>query len=163
MTSVVDHDFNPIHFDQWPTTPIYVHDRRAVDREYDRRKRVVFAERAGIEASPGKPLGGVGLAGLVSLYREYHAAHDGLQGVYNQPRTKGEAWNGIETEIERCTDIMQAIATEAGARRPTSRDEHELRAEILVLWGVICGDWREVMTSSRGALSPAGFDWRAGG
>ncbi len=81
---------------------------------------------------------------LFSMFAGFQAAHDAMQGVFNQPRCPARACNALEPELERLMDMTQIVAHEMAGRRPRDDDERKLKGEVLILWGLRCGSWTDI-------------------
>jgi hypothetical protein len=93
------------------------------------------------------------------LLDAYLSATDALQAVYNMPKMRRsheddtEASIILDEEMDRLGVICDEVANEAERREPASRDDSYKKAELLVTWGIRCGEgWGMIAKIATSAL-----------
>jgi hypothetical protein len=112
--------------------------------ERARRRRLPAAERE--TGYLGNRLEGPTFRELLALLQAYLSATDALQAVYNMPKMSNshrddtEPSKILDEEMDRLACICGEIGREAERREPVSRDDSHKKAELLVTWGIRCGE-----------------------
>ena len=114
--------------------------------------------RACEEVSLGDRLKVLSLHELGALLEAYLSASDALQAVFNMPKLRSDeedlpASDILDEEMDRLAVICGEIAREAEQREPAARDDSSAKAQLLVTWGIRCGEgWRTIAKIATSAL-----------
>ncbi|MFC7399628.1 hypothetical protein ACFQU1_20665 [Chelatococcus sp. GCM10030263] len=96
----------------------------------------------------------VSMAGLFGLYIAFAAAKELMLAHTGLPENQGDENDILSDEVERLCCVLEKIQEAASAREPDNPIDRGWRAEIIVRWGLECGQWgwvAEGLDASRAA------------